>query len=100
MKRLRDPKWALIAIFVAILGAVPLRQILLELRGDNGVGVFEIFNEPPTAANLRAYEKNLEKSSWAAQLSRPWLHAHTITPIACITRSPRPKASARAKVCA
>src|SRR5688572_10162465 len=79
MKRLRDPNWALIAIFVAILGAVPLRQILLELRGENGIGALEVFNEPPTAANLRAYEKNLEKSSWAAQLSRPWLQFANFT---------------------
>jgi hypothetical protein len=73
MKRLRDPKWALIAIFVVILAAVPLCQTLLELGGENGIGALEVLNEPPSAANLRAYEKNLEKSSWAAQLSRPWL---------------------------
>src|SRR5688572_16613507 len=79
MKRLRNPNWALIAIFIAILGAVPLCQMLLELRGENGIGALEIFSETPSAANLRAFEKNLEKSSWAAQLSRPLLQFANFT---------------------
>ena len=79
MERMRDPKFALIAIFVAIIAAVPLFQLVREIGGDNGIRAFEIFNEPPTAANLRAYEKNLEKSSWAAQLSRPWLQFANFT---------------------
>ena len=79
MKRVRDPRFALIVIFAAILAAVPLFQIFLEIGDDNGIRAFEIFNEPPTAANLRAYEKNLEKSSWAAQLSRPWLQFASFT---------------------
>jgi hypothetical protein len=79
MKRLRDPKLALIVIFVAILAAVPLFQTFLEIGSDNGIGALEIFNEPPTAANLRSFEKNLEKSNWAAQLSRPWLQFASFT---------------------
>ena len=79
MKRLRDPKFALIVIFTAILAAVPVFQIFLEIEGDNGMRAFEIFNEAPTAENLRSYEKNLEKSSWAAQLSRPWLQFASFT---------------------
>ena len=73
MKRLRDPNWALIISFVAIVAAVPLIQILMELREPNGIRVFEIFNHSPTASNLRSYEKNLEEASWAARLSRPTL---------------------------
>ena len=71
MKRLRDPKFALIVIFATILAAVPLIQVLSEMSDDNGIRALELFNEAPTAAHLRAFEKSLENSSWAARLSRP-----------------------------
>lgn len=73
MIRLRDPNWALIVLFLAIMAAVPLIQILREFRQEDGVRAFEVFSEVPTAANLRAYEKNMETANWAPRLSRPWL---------------------------
>lgn len=77
MKRFRDPEWALILLFVGILFVVPVVQVLREIGGEGGVRAFEVFGEAPTAANLRAFEKNLEQASWAAELSRPWLqYAH------------------------
>jgi len=70
MMRLRDPNWVLIVVFLGILVSVPLIQIVREVRqGD--VKAFEIFSELPTAANLRAYESELEKANWAGQLTRP-----------------------------
>jgi hypothetical protein len=73
MRRLRDPKWALIMMFLGIIAAVPLVQTVIEVRQEGAVKAFEVFNELPTAANLRAYEKNLEKANWAGRLTRPWM---------------------------
>jgi hypothetical protein len=73
MNRLRDPQWFLILIFLGIIASVPLIQILIEARQDDGVRVFEVFNQAPTAANLRAYERSLETANWAARMSRPWI---------------------------
>jgi hypothetical protein len=73
MKHLRDPQWFLILMFLGIIGSVPLIQILLEARQEDGVRAFEVFSQTPTAANLRAYERSLEAANWAARLSRPWI---------------------------
>jgi hypothetical protein len=73
MNRLRDPQWFLILLFLGIIGGVPLVQALLEIRRDEEVRAFDVFNQPPTAANLRAYERNLESANWAARASRPWI---------------------------
>jgi hypothetical protein len=73
MKRFCDPRWLLILMFLAIIGSVPLIQMWIEVRQEEGVRAFEVFNQPPTAANLRAYEHNLESVNWAAHASRPWI---------------------------
>lgn len=73
MKRLRDPHWLLILIFLGIIGAVPLIQWVIEVRQEEGVRVFELFKRVPTAANLRAYERRLEDANWVARASRPWM---------------------------
>jgi hypothetical protein len=72
MRRLQDPRWFLIAMFLGIIASVPLIQMIIEVREGNGVHVFEIFEQPPTAANLRKYERNLETDNWLARISRPW----------------------------
>lgn len=73
MKRLRDPNWVLIFLFLGILAAVPVIQTIEEASGDEGVIAFEVFSSWPTAENLRAFEHKLEAPSWLGQLSRPWL---------------------------
>ena len=73
MKRLRDPRWFLILMFLGIISAVPLIQIWVEARQEEGVRAFDVFNQTPTAANLRAYERSLEAANWAARVSRPWI---------------------------
>ena len=73
MKRFRHPHWVLVFLFLAIIATVPLIQALLEVRQEDGVKAFDLFSEFPTAANLRSYEKHLEKGNWAPRLSRPWL---------------------------
>jgi hypothetical protein len=73
MQRLRNPNWLLTLLFIGMLGAVPLIQLLMEVRSDEGVIALEVFSQAPTAANLRAYEKKLEDTSWLGRLSRPWV---------------------------
>jgi hypothetical protein len=73
MKRFRDPQWFLILIFLGIIGSVPLIQMVVEVRQEEGVRVFEVFHQKPSAANLRAYERSLEGANWAARASRPWI---------------------------
>lgn len=71
MKRFRDPHWGLILLFLCIVAGVPLIQTLKEIPQENGVQALELFSRPPTAANLRQFEKDLESDNWAARLSRP-----------------------------
>lgn len=73
MHRLRQPQWVLITLFLAILALVPLVQLALEIRQDGHVRALDLFGQPPTAANLRAYERSLESVNWAARASRPWM---------------------------
>ena len=73
MKRLRDPQWLLILMFLGIIAGVPLIQVAVELRQGEDPRALGVFQDPPTSANLRAYERNLESANWAAQLTRPWV---------------------------
>lgn len=73
MKRLRDPQWLLILAFLAIIGTVPLVQVAVEVSRGDEVRALAVFNQPPTAARLRAFEQGLEDANWAAQASRPWM---------------------------
>lgn len=77
MKRLRDPNWVLIFLFLGIIAAVPIVQTIREASEDDGVIALEVFSEWPTAEHLRNYEDKMESASWAARVSRPWLqYAH------------------------
>ena len=73
MHRLRDPRWFLILAFLLTIGGVPVVQVMLEARQEEGVRVLEVFNQAPTAANLRGYERNLEAANWAARTTRTWI---------------------------
>ena len=74
MKRLRDPRWLLILLFLSIIGSVPVIQALNELRAGQEIQAFSIFNQAPTAANLRSYERSVEAANWLGNLTRPWAH--------------------------
>ena len=62
----------LILLFLAFLFAVPLSQAVLDLRRGERPQALALFGQKPTAANLRAYERDLEDSSQAARWVRPW----------------------------
>ena len=61
----------LVLVFVAVIVSVPLLQLAVELRQGGGVRAFELFQQHPTSANLRAYEHNLEDASVVARALRP-----------------------------
>ncbi len=69
----RVVQWALIIMFLGILGSVPLIQVVVEVRRGEWPGFLEVFRSKPTAANLRAYEHGLEESSVVAHRLRPWV---------------------------
>jgi hypothetical protein len=62
----------LILLFLAFLAAIPAGQAVLELRRGERPLALALFDLKPTAANLRAYERDLEDSSQAARWARPW----------------------------
>jgi hypothetical protein len=72
MKRLSNPELGLILLFLVIVGGVPLSQVVVEACRGERPQVLQIFQRKPTAKNLRAYESNLEDSSWVAARLRPW----------------------------
>ena len=59
MKRLRDPLWFLILMFLGTLASVPLIQMVIEIRQQEIPGAFDVFNQPPTA----------DKAAWALRLT-------------------------------
>jgi hypothetical protein len=73
MRRLKDPRWFLIVMFLGIIVGVPLVQMGIEVRDGNGIQALQVFEQAPTAANLRNYERNMEGANWLARFTRPWM---------------------------
>jgi hypothetical protein len=70
---------ALVASFLLIVAAVPVGQALLEkAKGDDSV-LPDLFKRPPTRANLKQFEDDLEKASYLKEAVQPrvqlWLTA-------------------------
>jgi len=63
----------LAASFLAILFAVPVTQVVYELAQGQRPQVLDVVTRSPTEEHLRAFESDLEESSWAAQAVRPLL---------------------------
>ena len=64
---------AFIAWFLAIIYGVPLSQAGLEIYRGGRPQAIDLFTTIPTTENLRAFEKDLERSSVYAQQVRPWM---------------------------
>lgn len=60
------------ALFLAVIAAPGLIQTVAELGRGERPGALDVFDEPPTAANLRAYERRLERTSLVVKQLRPW----------------------------
>ena len=57
--------------FLVIIAAVPMSQVVLELSRGERPQAIDVFFRTPTEEHLRAYESDLEESSWVAQAVRP-----------------------------
>ena len=68
----RRQQICLIAVFLALIGIVAPSQIVCELREGEPAQIVELFRQPPTRANLRRLETNLENRCRLAQMVRPW----------------------------
>ncbi len=62
----------LIGFFLAVIYVVPITQVVIELARGDRPRALDVFTQSPTAANLRAYERELENASAAATWARPW----------------------------
>jgi hypothetical protein len=60
-----------IVLFLAILAGPPLLQVVVEARCGKWPAALEVFTQPPTPENLRAYEKGLQDASVTAGALRP-----------------------------
>ncbi len=59
------------ALFLAVLFGGGVSQPALDLAGGERPQVLDLFLQPPTEANLRAYEKDMEDASQIVRAVRP-----------------------------
>lgn len=69
----RTSQAVFIGCFLLIIYGVPLSQAGLEIYRGHGPQALDLFTVVPTTKNLRAFEKDLERSSAYAQEIRPWM---------------------------
>ncbi|MFZ5495377.1 MAG: alginate O-acetyltransferase AlgX-related protein [Verrucomicrobiota bacterium] len=69
------PGRCLIVVFLAMLAAPPLIQIMVEAQRGEWPRALQIFATRPTPENLRAYDKALEDASVTVRALRPWMQA-------------------------
>lgn len=67
----RSYRLYLIGFFLAVIYSVPLAQTCAEMLRGESPHFLDVFRESPTAANLRAFEHELERSSVVAGWVRP-----------------------------
>jgi hypothetical protein len=61
------------AIFLAVIMAPGLVQTVSEVRDGERPRALDVFFQPPTVRNLRAYEHSLEQTSIVVKHLRPWV---------------------------
>jgi len=72
MNRANRSERCLIFIFIVILVVFPATQVIIELRRGERPQALDVFRQKPTAAHLRAYERDLEDANVLANGLRPW----------------------------
>lgn len=60
-------------MFAAMLLSAGSTQLVIELARGEKPQLLELFTRTPTVAHLRAYEDNLEDTSWLARQLRSWM---------------------------
>jgi hypothetical protein len=73
MRRLHQ--WLFTGGFLAVIAMVPLSQAGLEIARGRRPQSLDVFTQPATQANLRAYERGLEDSSVWAKAVRPYVQS-------------------------
>lgn len=63
----------LIGFFLFVIFSLPLAQAVVEATRGEWPQVLDIFRQTPTAASLRAFERDMERSSTVAGAMRPWV---------------------------
>ena len=71
MSSLLRPEKILVLTFLALLGAPAIIQSAIEWRRDRSVQALAVFEQRPTATQLRAYEQDLADASRIGQQLRP-----------------------------
>src|SRR5881628_605750 len=59
--------------FLVMIFTVPLTQASIEIYHGQLPAALELFARTPTVGNLRAFEKEVEDSSWFSRKLRPWM---------------------------
>jgi hypothetical protein len=62
----------LIGFFLAVIYAVPVTQTAIELYRGDRPQFLDVFTQRPTSANLRSFERALERASVLNRFVRPW----------------------------
>jgi acetyltransferase AlgX (SGNH hydrolase-like protein) len=65
----------LVLVFLAVVSGVGLVQAAYEMGEGNRPQWLDLFVRPPTQANLRIFEKDLEEGSCFVRSLRPWMQS-------------------------
>ena len=65
----------LIGFFLLAIYTLPLAQAVVEVSRGEWPQVLDVFRQAPTAANLRAFERDTERASVVASFTRPWVQS-------------------------
>ena len=71
MTKILRKELVLVAGFLVIIFSPGIIQTLVEFRRGDSVQALDVFRQPVTARNLRAYERAMEDASWLARTLRP-----------------------------
>jgi hypothetical protein len=70
---LRSYRFWLIGFFLLAISFLPLAQAVVEASRGEWPQALDLFRQVPTAANLRAFERETERTSVIASFVRPWV---------------------------
>jgi hypothetical protein len=65
----------LIGFFLLAIFSLPLAQAVVEASRGEWPQALDVFRQAPTAANLRAFERDTERASVLAAFVRPWVQS-------------------------
>jgi hypothetical protein len=75
----RAPSIFVIVLFLALVAGPPLLQVIVEARRGTWPAALQVFTQPPTPANLRAYEHAQQDTSVTARALWPVMQSLQFT---------------------